>query len=264
MPTSEMVLHLGAHRTGTTSLQAYLRANSEMLRARGVEFFTPRELRADADVRYYGMPRCILSEENIIGSMRNNMARGTLYSDVADRLLRHPVLLEQTTTIVLSVRDLADWWRSAILFTVNRANRPIKVPSPADLLRISQRSRGWMQVAEDIHRAAPHARLVVRDFAWRTANPALFLTRATGWDVFGDTVIDTSKGNTAPNVKGLRNALSGRQDFENLERLDKLDRNMLFAPDSVEHMRNQFRRDLQDLRASEFVTFLGVASKQDA
>jgi len=263
MSNSEMVLHLGAHRTGTTSLQAYLRANSDLLAARGVECFTPRELRADEDVRYYGMPRCIVSEENIIGSMRNNMARGTLYSDVGDRLLRHPALLEQTTTIVLSIRDLADWWRSAILFTVYHARRPIKVPTPTDMLRIAMRPRGWMQVAEDIHRAAPHARLVVRDFGWRTANPSLFLRRATGWDVFKGTVIDPKKGNASPSVQELSDALFDRQHFENFKKLSNLDPKMLFLPDAVEHMRQQYRRDLKDLTASEFVTFLGNASTHE-
>lgn len=257
MSISEVVLHLGAHRTGTTSLQSYLRANRELLRGRGVACYTPRELRRGTDIEFDGVACCIVSEENLIGSMRNNMARCTLYSDVGGRLRRHAQLLAQTSTVVLSIRDLADWWRSAILFTLYSARQPITVPSPADMARIAARSRGWMQVVEDIHAAVPHARLVVRDFDWRTRDPEKFLTRATGWHLFAGTETKLDKGNVSPSVQALGDAFTARQDFNSRDRLDKLDADLLFCAEAVTQLRAKYSEDLARLKACDFVTFLG-------
>ena len=102
----DVILHLGAHRTGTTTFQDYMRRHKERLAAQKVVFCGPRSSRYDfyalglranvcrsdkhkrgeTHIRRLldgksseGMSKLVVSDENIIGSVEDNLRSGGLY-----------------------------------------------------------------------------------------------------------------------------------------------------------------------------------------
>jgi len=137
-------LHLGAHKTATTFIQRRLDQEQGRLRAQGVAFFGPPELRqhdvirfptpkmvqdgaaaevqaatAAAYARIVGdavddsIHRVLISEENILGSSRLNLRRACLYPALPARLACLPDAWGQRDAeIFLGLRDYASFFAS--------------------------------------------------------------------------------------------------------------------------------------------------------
>lgn len=147
----DITLHIGAHRTATTSFQACLRGNLATLRGAGVDAWGPRLLRnglfdglggrgvyprAAAKVQgrvalklhgaaARGVRTLLVSEENMMGSVRACVRARALYPDLAERLERYIAVMNgQVTRIVLNVRALDLWWGSALAYAVARPQSP--------------------------------------------------------------------------------------------------------------------------------------------
>lgn len=84
---TQILVHLGAHRTGTTSLQLYLRDNVEILKSHRIQVICPPETRHDPDAAFtVTQPQVVLSEENLLGEMENCIWRGVLYPTLPEKL----------------------------------------------------------------------------------------------------------------------------------------------------------------------------------
>ena len=110
----DIILHPGAHRTGTTTFQSYLRGAEGALTAQGLLAWEPRRTRkglfhglldppacgcptgraegrmrlATASATRQGATALIVSEENMLGTPRAGLRAQALYPDAATRLAR--------------------------------------------------------------------------------------------------------------------------------------------------------------------------------
>lgn len=192
----DLILHLGAHRTGSTAVDECLRANAGPLAAEGTGLWLPRQLRrlpgfdalgghggayldgnagaiaAVASVRerlgvawraeaVEGRKRLLLSEENILGSMRANLRGASFYRTLAARLAVYLAALPvKPLRIGLGLRDYASWWRSSYLACLRRHALP---PFAERAPYLARHSRDWVSVVRDLTTACPEAEILV----WR-------------------------------------------------------------------------------------------------
>ncbi len=190
----KVVLHIGAHRTGTTSLQSGLRQNRFNLRKNGVVFWGPQQLRGETfsgllrreetqaqahtkilvrrncatigfaldRLRRTGQTHLVISEENIMGMMRENITGGCLYPNLAGRLARFRRAFDgQRLRVVLAVRPYQAYWTSVLGHLLPRG---LTMPGPDALESLAQEQRGWRDVIADVGTAFPGAEIVVWGF----------------------------------------------------------------------------------------------------
>lgn len=172
----DVILHLGAHRTGTTSLQAWLLQNEDALARVGTAVWGPDRTRSGlfagllkrpdlvgpedeafartgaARIRHeidrlaeQGVERLVISEENTLGSMLYCLDQETIYPDARARFDRLAWAFgPHLTGLALSIRRYDLWWASVL--AVGRA-RGLAQPGPRGLDRLVQHPRGWTEVA---------------------------------------------------------------------------------------------------------------------
>lgn len=189
----DVILHIGAHRTGTTSLQGWLLQNEDALRGCAVACWGPDRTRAglfaglikrpDAitaederqarrsvtrirmemdRLRDAGCTRLIVSEENILGSMLNNIDMLTLYPDARARLDRFAEAFDGTVTgLVLAMRRYDLWWSSVLSTGLGRG---ADLPDAASLDRVAHHPRGWSRLVDVLAEAFPGVRRSVWPF----------------------------------------------------------------------------------------------------
>lgn len=246
---SRLVLHLGAHRTGTTLFQEYLYRRKSAAAEQGIRVDGIRETRAGLlnGILYGAVPdavaahqqrlaedvarvldgggRWLLSDENLLGTMERNLALRGLYPDAADQVARLGPVLDQVDTIYLSIRSLPDWWLSAIAYLSQRAGAAL--PAPAARHQIAQNPRSWRDVVAELLAAFPVPRLVVREFGYHTGNPKRQLREVTGWTDLGK----------LPNLRKTSNA-SARAEGPPA----------LFAPEDAAILQARYQADLEAMR----------------
>lgn len=196
----EISLHLGAHRTGTTSIQKFFGSNGAQLEAAGLGYWGPKRTRGglmhgliknpanltEQDIRlgqravgrirlerdrmtFEGKRKLIISEENLLGTMAQNLNSKVLYSQATARLGRlAPSLNDAPVRISLSIRSLDVYWASALAFRI-RAGMP--VPGRDIIDQLAQQPRRWFHVARDIAAAFPQAEILVWPFEGWSMNP---------------------------------------------------------------------------------------------
>ncbi len=196
----EISLHLGAHRTGTTSIQKFFGANGAQLETAGLSYWGPKRTRAglmhgiiknpanltDEDIRlgkraigrirlerdrlaFEGKRKLIVSEENLLGTMAQNLNSKALYSQATARLARlAPSLNDTPLRVNLAVRSLDVYWASAIAFRI-RAGMP--VPGRDMINEIADQPRRWFHVVRDVAAAFPQAEILVWPFEGWSMNP---------------------------------------------------------------------------------------------
>lgn len=227
----DVILHVGAHRTGTTTLQRNFQYNQKKLRRNGTVFWGPGRTRGglfsgllratsarDADtlrliernnglialelerLSALGVSQLVVSEENILGTMRRNIDSATLYPDLPERLERfRRAFGPACTKVALSVRAYRDYWASVLAFSIWQG-RPM--PTAAQLQALVDQSRGWPDVATDIAAAFPHAETVVWTFEKLASQPeaqiGLLLGRVIGINPLAEL------HNAAPDTRTLR------------------------------------------------------------
>lgn len=228
----DVILHLGAHRTGTTTLQDYLRRHSAELSTRSVGYWGPRRTRhgvlsdvmsepvgpkpgrsprLDAQLKRVaggGTKTLLISDENMIGSVRSNLRHATLYPAIGDRMERFARAFEgRITRVVICPRSLEHFWASSIAYGVMRGH---KVPDGFTCRRIAQSPRGWRDVIADLAQALPGVDLRILPFENVMGRPETVLR--LGADV--DAPRDTERRwlNRTPNLPDLRRALANRGD----------------------------------------------------
>ena len=186
----ETVFHIGAHRCATTTFQTYLDQNRQALIRAGIMPWTPAVTRDglfdrlvrpptqddpthDAQVarrianRRDGMARrgirqLLVSEENMIGTPRDNIARHALYPGLRPRLARFRAAFGgRIDRIGLVIRSYEAFWASSIAFAVMAGTR---VPDAAACRRIANQPRCWADVVGDLRALCPDTPIAVWTF----------------------------------------------------------------------------------------------------
>ncbi len=268
----ETVLHIGCHRSGSTTFQSYLRNHSKSLRDKGVVCWDPRRTRgglfsgllpakagqnaglnaAHAAARAVGRVRLnlakaaqngagalLVSDENMIGSVRANLRAEALYPAIGDRMARIGHAFEgHLTRIVLVIRAQDRYWPSAISYGIARG---CAVPDSDKLARIAEDTRTWRDVITDLACAAPDAEICVIPFEAYCANPETLLgstcklptVRAANHEWL----------NRAPDANGLRSLLLERGDDPDAIPPSQ-ERWQPFTERQLAQMKEQFEDDL--------------------
>ena len=186
----ETVFHIGAHRCATTTFQAYLDQNRQALIRAGIMPWTPSVTRdglfdklvrppaqddPDADataarrianrrahLERRGIRQLLVSEENMIGTPRDNIARVSLYPGLTPRLARfRDAFGGRVDRIGLVIRGYEAFWASSIAFAVMVGTR---VPGAEACQRIANQPRCWSDVVCDLRRLFPDTPLSVWTF----------------------------------------------------------------------------------------------------
>jgi hypothetical protein len=206
----DVTLHIGAHRTATTTFQHYLRQQLAMLHERDIGVWGPERtrksvfpglfvnstaprsrnpaLRAQGRARMLtamaaqgGLQHLLVSDENMLGSCVHNLRRGALYPAAGERMARVAAAFGgRVSRIVLSIRAQDVWWASALAMTVERGHR---VPAQARIDAVCSGTRAWRDVITDIACAVPDAELHVMPFEHFANRPAAVLRTALGIDI---------------------------------------------------------------------------------
>ena len=189
----EIMLHLGAHRSASTSFQTYLWNNRDRLAKRGLTTWIPKRTRdgllaglfrnpAKISVederkairsvgrvrleierlRRAGQDGLLISEENMLGSMRNNVVQTRLYPLAGERLMRfQPMFADRKLRIALCIRSYEDYWASCMASLIGRGG---DVPCVDTLDFLTTQPRRWRHVIRDIATCYPDAQITVWPF----------------------------------------------------------------------------------------------------
>jgi hypothetical protein len=253
----DLVLHIGAHRTGTTSLQQFLRRNATLLEKAGIQLSYPPYSRNQA---LFGLQltrsRAVVSEENILGTMEENILTGRLYPSVTKNLGKHNRLLKQADKVFVSVRSYDQWWTSVIAFC---ASKGFALPDRAHIDMIAKLTRTWNDVVDDIVAAAPQAEIIVREFEWKRDTPKQQLNKLTEWPEWSETNLERRVHNRRASVADIAEALLDKGDFDGLSRLPETDWYQPFTSDQVALLREKYLDDIARLKARKDIVFWGDA-----
>lgn len=265
----EVILHIGAHRTGTTSFQNYVRTSRAVLDGQGIGFWGPWRTRnglldgiiSPADTpeqatraarrvqmnlrksRSMGKTQLIVSDENLIGSCRQSLRAGRLYPDIGERMAKVHAGFGTITRVCFQIRSPEIWWSSALAFVVERGQA---VPDRRLLEYLARSSRRWRDVISDIARACPDAEIQVNPFEDYAGTPDRLLSQMTGFAAV-PTVSAPFWDNRSLSAPELRAVLSARG--ENPQLISGEGRWLPFNPTQIAHLRESYADDLFWLRA---------------
>ncbi len=291
----DAILHLGAHRTGTTTLQAYLRRNREALldlriavwepeRMRGglangltgaTGALTPQAMRTAgrsvglmrlemARLEMAGIDRLLVSEENMIGSVRDNLMRSRLYPQLVPRLARFAgVFSGRCSRVVIAIRSYESYWASALAFALPNG---LPMPDAARLDRLVTQPRRWQRVIEEVANSFPRAECLVWPFEALIGRPEAQLAVLTGEPV---PVMQEPRRwlHPSPTRAMLRQALIDRGELCAAASIPPGNgRWQPFGPDHVEVLRALYAEDMAWLRdgAGGCATLIDSVSPTDA
>lgn len=188
----DVTLHLGAHRTGTTTLQKYLEKNRDNLEGIGTEFWGPKQTRSGLftglekrpdsltneeilrgkrscdlirvaldRLETAGVKSLIVSEENMIGTMWGNLSNCCLYPEAQGRLQRFADGFEShCKRVAISIRSYEEYWASVLASLIERGRM---IPNKQKMDRLVTQPRRWRDAITEIASIFPSAELVV----WR-------------------------------------------------------------------------------------------------
>ncbi|WP_238704908.1 hypothetical protein [Parasedimentitalea marina] len=200
-------LHIGAHRCATTSFQEYLRQNVDELDEHNIGFWGPRRTRAGlfngilpgpaastgrnpqrravgrvqmnlTQSIGLGLDHLLVTDENMMGTMRENLRTGTLYGGVGERMARFAAAFAgHVTDVVVNIRSLESYWASVLSYGVARGHR---IPSAKMLEHLAYNQRSWRDVLTDVACAVPDVRIWAMPFETYGSRPEAQLTAIIG------------------------------------------------------------------------------------
>ncbi|MEM9434853.1 MAG: hypothetical protein AAGA12_13095 [Pseudomonadota bacterium] len=274
----EICLHVGAHRTGTTSFQKYMQVSVAASGADEVVYWGPKRTRdgmfaglikdpdnigLDEDmlakrsigrIRFgltkaakNGATHLVVSEENMIGTMAQNFRSTQLYGQARARLTRFaPALWDQALRIGIAIRSYEHYWASAMSFRIC-AGMPMPCEDKLDML-VTQ-PRRWRDVICDINAVFPGAQIVVWPFEGFASRPSdaasALLGAASGMEPAKDMWCNASKS-----ADRLADYLSERGDHAGARAMrEQGPRYMPFRDDHIDKLRQDYSEDLAWLNA---------------
>jgi len=202
----DVILHIGAHRTGTTTFQRYMRDQTDYLERHAIGFWGPHRTRKSVfpglfrgggigrventafraagrvalqmhGAEQRGARHLLVSDENMLGTARYNLRSGALYPAAGERMARLcDAFRGRISRVVMSVRSQDHWWASAAAMTVGRGH---PVPSAQRCEMIANDTRSWRDVITDLACALPDAEIRVLPFEQHMGRPQDILYQAT-------------------------------------------------------------------------------------
>jgi hypothetical protein len=203
----DIILHVGAHRTGSTSFQHYIRGNRSRLMAEGTALWEPHMLRKGvfdglfaaprmlngrnlqrramgrvrlhaAQAQRAGAERLLVSEENMIGAPRACLRAASLYPAIGERMARLDAAFEGgITRVVMCIRAQDLWWSSIAAFGLARGHQ---LPDAVRLEALATSPRTWRDVITDLSCALPQAEIKILPFEQFAGQADKVLAQATG------------------------------------------------------------------------------------
>jgi hypothetical protein len=290
----DVILHVGAHRTGTTTLQQTLRRNTARLTANKVAHWGPRATRSPlfeglvksadrvtdevaaqgriaverigtqmAQLRGAGMRSLIVSEENMLGAVPACVIARRLYPDAARRMARfRPAFADSCTRIGVSIRSYDQLWASMLGFTVKRTGR---VPDKALLADLVAQPRRWRDVIRELHVVFPKAEIVVWPFEGMVDTPQLLIPALTGRTLPVPLEPVDMIHNPSPDLETLRAVVAEGPCAQHLTRLPA-GSTLPWRPFSeaqVAQMRADYATDIDWLRADPGCAVTYIESPED-
>ncbi len=223
----DVILHIGAHRTATSSLQHHMAHHRKDMADAGIGYWGPKmtrgglfrgaiggsmavlpwqerrfsgrcAMRAEAE-RQKGASKLIISDENLLGSLRGALEDTRLYGDAGRRVSAYAKgFVNHRLTVALCVRDYTQWWTSALAFRLMRGG-----PLPRTELRehLVTQPRRWRHIVEEIARLLPDANVLVWTYEGLAQTPHRILEEWTGLVTSAPT---TPPHNARPSAEALR------------------------------------------------------------
>jgi hypothetical protein len=263
----EVTLHVGAHRTATTTFQRHLAANRDFLRDTETVFWGPKVIRGGLfrsmagasgsylpwqsgraakrvalrleGLRQDGVRRVILSDENMLGNLRDVLEDTLLYPNAAARVGGFAQAFQgHDLTIAIGVRCYSNWWPSALAVRLSRGG-----PLPRPRLRecMVTQPRRWRHMISQIAGAAPDARIVVWTYEAMGGTPHRILQEATGVETPATSMPIL---NASPRAKAVRDLLRGLDINAEQFPWPASDRFMPFEAFETDALRAQYQDDL--------------------
>lgn len=266
--------HLGAHRTGTTSFQFFLRANRHRLASRGVEVWTPQDTRrglfhdmlgnplvktnerrragqqaADrlaeriARLEQSGTKTLIISEENCLGSLRRNYVTKRLYPNATAHLRVFARAFKgHNTRVLMTMRSYDTYWTSAMGYLV-RWGMP--VPDDPQINALMRLPRTWRKVGADIKRAFPDASFAARPFEMTVGRSHVQLDALFGYPAPAGLERRMLWHHRSPSLSEMRGLLESRGDKDSLQLLPKTsDKWAMFSPEQSQTLKAVYAQDV--------------------
>lgn len=198
----DVILHLGAHRTASTSFQHYMRASLARLETQGVGFWAPGDMEDTGPVTSgptpdeqlavargrivtnldhalsRGVQHLVISDENVIGTPGQLLGEGRLYSGIGERMARYCDVFDgRLTRIVLSIRSQDSFWSSVAAHAVAQGH---DLPTSEQIARLAADKRGWRDVIIDLACAVTGIEIQIQPFEVFGSLPEHGLTAMTG------------------------------------------------------------------------------------
>jgi len=273
----EVILHIGAHRTGTTTLQRNLQQNHHNLMKNGLTVWGPRitrgglfsgllrgpEAQGDETARLIarnkgviriemdrlassGQKAVLVSEENILGGIRANLRRSLLYPGLEARLSGFSDVFGPVCSRVgITIRPYEQYWSSAMAHAIPTGHR---VLTEDDLDRLVTQPRSWRRVICDVANAFPRAEIAVWEFGRMVGKPAAQLRILTGGARGFQMRPNDRRHNASPGRDALRAVLADRGGNYAALIASGDGRYMPFGAHHVEAMQARYADDLAWLR----------------
>ncbi|MCT4559678.1 MAG: hypothetical protein N4A61_16650 [Pelagimonas sp.] len=267
----DVILHVGAHRAGSTSFQNYLRANHAAFERLHLAFWGPWRTRQGflntvanrpkslaagardmgrvqmnvAGLAEKGFGTLVVSDENMLGTVRRCQREMVLYPEVGERMARLHTAFQTPKRIVLQIRSLDSWWASVFAFLIPRG---ADVPMAGTLQAVVDSPRSWRHVIADLACACPNSEIMVTPFERFADRPDHLLHKMTG---LGDLPALRSSqywSNRSPDLPALRHELEERGQKSTCLP-DGDGRWQPFDDIQISHLRETYADDLHWLRA---------------
>lgn len=264
----ETVLHIGCHRSGSTTFQAYLDTHAAALRQKGVVSWGPDRTRKGlfagliprktgprsieaharavgrirmnlAQTQQTGAKALLVSDQNLMGSVQANLRAGSLYPAIGERMAQVAHGFgEHLTRIVLVFRSQDRYWASALSTAVANG---APIPSQTQLKEIATRPRRWRDVITDLACAVPKAEICVIPYEAFCADPETLMGTTCKLPAVRNTQREWH--HRALSANGLRRALM--QQGADPEAIPSGDTPWTpFSERQIAHMQEHFADDL--------------------
>lgn len=290
----DVILHVGAHRTGSTTLQRTLLRNEDRLAANKVAFWGPRKTRSHlfeglikaadrvsddvaeqgrmsserigtqlAQERAAGTRSLIVSEENMLGAVPACVLSGKLYPDAARRMARfRPAFAESCSRIGVSIRSYEQIWASMLSFAIKRSGR---VPDLARIEDLVVQPRRWREVIRELRVVFPKAEILVWPFEGMVDVPHHLIPALTGRAL--PVPLDPARvvHNPSPDIATLRQIVAEGPCPQHQERLPQASARPWrpFSEVQVARMRADYAEDIAWLRSEPGRAVTYIESPED-
>ena len=187
----DVILHLGAHRTASTSFHHYMRSNAARLDLSGIGFWgpvsaTPPDAQGETNLtadtppeaqfatardricenldhaEQRGLTHLVVSDPNVIGDGAALLRDAQLYGAIGERMARYSQAFGgRLTRIVMMIRSQDRFWGSLAAGCVARGQGGV---SAAHLDKLVTSTRNWREVVTDLACAVPDVAIDVQLF----------------------------------------------------------------------------------------------------